>query len=415
MKFRKFISVVLISCFIFCCSIPVNASETQKNVILDESKIINNSYELAINALSLYNSAIFKYSDIDLSSYVEKSTLLSYLDNKIETLQLKSMQQTFNKINYIDSYNLLDYEIIDKLVKFNIQSISKYNYVDLPDIESSSSVIAEITVDSSTNLIVDWYMHGDMYDEEILGNNNDIKSIISMKSDSTNMIENSQKELYKVFDNYYSSLLSSQNMIEKNKMTAHSDEIQTKGVTSLNKSNIVAWANNNFDSYSPTSGGSGTPYYDFSDMAGNYDCTNFVSHALLAGGATKNTSSKGDTGWFFNFLSNRSSSWSGVSNLYNFLTRSSSTRGPKGSHTAYSFFWASSTDRPYDAGDVIQFHNNSIWRHSGIITGYYSPDGYNLGAVVVGRSGKYMFNDHEKADDVYPYEKRVIHLYANFN
>lgn len=35
-------------------------------------------------------------------------------------------------------------------------------------------------------------------------------------------------------------------------------------------------------------------YYDFSQLNNNYDCTNFVSHALLAGGATPYKASAGN-------------------------------------------------------------------------------------------------------------------------
>lgn len=66
------------------------------------------------------------------------------------------------------------------------------------------------------------------------------------------------------------------------------------------------------------------PYYDFSKIKNNYDCTNFVSHALLAGGAKpyKPSGATGiiGTGWYYTNLDNRSSSWSGVSYLYSFLT-----------------------------------------------------------------------------------------------
>ena len=53
----------------------------------------------------------------------------------------------------------------------------------------------------------------------------------------------------------------------------------------LNDAKIKTWVRNNFNKQNPSSGGKGVPYYDFSKISGNYDCTNFVSHALLAGGA----------------------------------------------------------------------------------------------------------------------------------
>ena len=64
-------------------------------------------------------------------------------------------------------------------------------------------------------------------------------------------------------------------------------------------------------------------YYDFDGMGG--DCTNFISQVLEAGGARQNYSRDG---WYFNSLNDRSPSWSGVNELYNFLV-SEHTTGPQ--------------------------------------------------------------------------------------
>ena len=55
-------------------------------------------------------------------------------------------------------------------------------------------------------------------------------------------------------------------------------------------------------------------YYDFDGLGG--DCTNFVSQVLAAGGAEQNYS---QNGWYFNSINDRSPSWSGVNELYEFL------------------------------------------------------------------------------------------------
>lgn len=57
-------------------------------------------------------------------------------------------------------------------------------------------------------------------------------------------------------------------------------------------------------------------YYDFSRISGAYDCTNFASHVLLAGGARVTSN------WFFNNMNttgpgNRSASWSSVNAFRN--------------------------------------------------------------------------------------------------
>jgi hypothetical protein len=69
-------------------------------------------------------------------------------------------------------------------------------------------------------------------------------------------------------------------------------------------------------------------YADFDLMGG--DCTNFISQCLHAGGFTMNFTPV--TGWYFNSLSSRSPSWSGVEQLYAFIVsnRGSGVRGRRG-------------------------------------------------------------------------------------
>ncbi len=64
-------------------------------------------------------------------------------------------------------------------------------------------------------------------------------------------------------------------------------------------------------------------YYDFENIGG--DCTNFVSQCLYAGAGIMNYTPI--YGWYFNSLSDRTASWSGVEYLYNFLVTNTSV-GP---------------------------------------------------------------------------------------
>ena len=81
-------------------------------------------------------------------------------------------------------------------------------------------------------------------------------------------------------------------------------------------------------------------YYDFSELGG--DCTNFISQSLYAGCGVMNY--EPIMGWYYNSVSSRSPSWTGVEFLYNFLTTNMGP-GPFG-HEAPIF-----EARP---GDVIQ-------------------------------------------------------------
>lgn len=81
-------------------------------------------------------------------------------------------------------------------------------------------------------------------------------------------------------------------------------------------------------------------YYDFDKLGG--DCTNFVSQCLFAGAKIMNYTPI--TGWYYNSLSDRTPSWTGVEFLYNFLTKNNGL-GPFGKLVSVN---------QIDVGDVIQ-------------------------------------------------------------
>ncbi|MCL1859813.1 MAG: amidase domain-containing protein [Oscillospiraceae bacterium] len=59
-------------------------------------------------------------------------------------------------------------------------------------------------------------------------------------------------------------------------------------------------------------------YYDFDDIGG--DCTNYISQILLAGGCKMDTSSA-LYGWYYHNANDKSPSWTGVEQLYDYLIR----------------------------------------------------------------------------------------------
>ena len=64
-------------------------------------------------------------------------------------------------------------------------------------------------------------------------------------------------------------------------------------------------------------------YYNFEKIGG--DCTNFASQCIYAGARVMNYTPT--MGWYYNSVSNRTPSWSGVEYLYNFLINNKSV-GP---------------------------------------------------------------------------------------
>lgn len=131
-------------------------------------------------------------------------------------------------------------------------------------------------------------------------------------------------------------------------------------------------------------------YHDFSvEAPGNYDCTNFTSHCLLAGGAKMNMTK--DTGWYFISMDiankKRTPSWSSVKYFHIFVTNNKGD-GPKAEEWAVS----KSTERKLvncNLGDIIQidYTGDGVYDHNVVITNVArAKDGYYWPAVT-GRSG----------------------------
>jgi hypothetical protein len=126
----------------------------------------------------------------------------------------------------------------------------------------------------------------------------------------------------------------------------------------LNAANAVAYAHRWAMGRNPA-------FFDFAYNKGlGGDCTNFVSQCINAGGAPMVRT--GSLTWFYDAINpppgsygaKRSSSWSGVPYLYNFLM-SNAPAGPVGRTTS------SSTLLP---SDVVQLYDPSLgWHHSAVV------------------------------------------------
>jgi hypothetical protein len=101
-------------------------------------------------------------------------------------------------------------------------------------------------------------------------------------------------------------------------------------------------------------------YYDFSNVGG--DCTNFVSQCLLAGGAPMDYTK--DLGWYYSSAGNRAPAWSGVTFLFNYLTRPK-TRGLIGRVIPME---------EIEPGDVVQMSfGNNYFTHTQLVVEVVYP------------------------------------------
>jgi len=95
-------------------------------------------------------------------------------------------------------------------------------------------------------------------------------------------------------------------------------------------------------------------YYNFDNVGG--DCTSFASQCIYAGANVMNYSKQ--NGWFYINGNNKSSSWSGVEFLYNFLITNKSL-GPYGKEV---------NQTGIEIGDIVQLSfDGRIFGHTLVI------------------------------------------------
>lgn len=96
-------------------------------------------------------------------------------------------------------------------------------------------------------------------------------------------------------------------------------------------------------------------YFDFSDLGG--DCTNFASQCIYAGSGVMNYTAI--YGWYYISINNRTPSWTGVNELYRFLTTNRGP-GPQGILTNLS---------EIQNGDIIQlkFNEGDSFDHTPVV------------------------------------------------
>ncbi|MEK4628727.1 amidase domain-containing protein [Solibacillus sp. FSL R7-0682] len=401
------------------------SSSTEIDSVADathSSSVVETTFSLSKDILTNY----YKNTDLGTAGLTGKTImdtnlldpkLSNYVEQKIKTKQYVTDAADAEKENYTLNFTLLSSEVTKEGVFLSISTEATFNYVGLK-VESGFGEISNMFFKNTDTgfTLTDWYMPYDYYDEFVIGQVDNSSRFIYNSTSIDSNISQRQLELHdRIVDNF-----SVDREIGSEVSTAAAPA-PSATLRSLNKKNIVTYARNNIKA-SPASGNGVVPYYDFSQISGNWDCTNFVSHALLAGGAVvydTNGTGISSTGWYYRNLSNRSSSWSGVPNLHTFLVNNT-TKGPAGTSITYRTFDWFSTNHPYEVGDILQFYlsgSYNNWRHSTIITEFYETSQVNVvGALVTGRTASGSYNNNQKAETIYPGDaKRVIKLIGYYN
>ena len=110
-------------------------------------------------------------------------------------------------------------------------------------------------------------------------------------------------------------------------------------------------------------------FYDFAGVGG--DCTNFVSQCIFAGCGIMNYTPT--YGWYYVSATDRAPAWSGVEELYRFLTEVPEFRSQNGGVGPYAE--DARVSRSVEVGDVIQLRNEEgKFYHTLLITGFTAND-----------------------------------------
>ena len=430
--FKKYIKILLVTILFIAMSFPlVSASTSTSENYSTSTQICSNTdiattFTIAKGFLMQYYYAINLGIDgNDQRSFLDTSQIDSelarYLKEKIKTEQYVVSTANGEKENYKLDFTILDFEITNGKIFLSITTEATYNYLGLK-IESGFGEITNMVFEKTDcgYVLIDWYTPYGYYDGYVRGYLE--KDVLLATFSKTRYMEYAviQEELREKIVNCFTNLYNEDDYVIE--IEAAERNTPTRATLyALNKPNIVTYARDNIKAY-PSSGNGVVTYFDFSSIPGNYDCTNFVSHALLAGGAVvydTNNSGISPTGWYFRDISNRSSSWSGVPNLYSFLVNNY-VQGPAGTHVAYTTFNWYLSNHPYAVGDILQFYQSGLyndWRHSTIITEFYETSQPNVvGALVTGRTAIGQYNNNDKAELLFPGDdKRVIKLSGYYN
>lgn len=140
--------------------------------------------------------------------------------------------------------------------------------------------------------------------------------------------------------------------------------------------------------------GRNSKYYDFSKVGG--DCTNFISQCIFSGSKIMNY--QYPLGWYYKNVNDRAPAWTGVQELYNFLT-SNKNEGPFASECNISELMQ---------GDIVQlkFQGNPKFSHSLMIVAIFGSPSHSTILTAT-----HTEDSDNRPIDSYTFEKiRYLHI-----
>lgn len=404
---KRLLALLLSLAFVLSPALYAGAVETEP--------ITKPNYENSVpQVLELFYRNIFLGENNALGNFLSDD-VEKFLSEKLETSRYVDRLYGISRNSFSFNAKLSEVKEIGHFVKLSYVVNIEYLYdifTDSDDITSTCETVS-VLFDADTNKIVDYYTFDSYFDEYIKGmplENRFIYSDSAYELDSIynrstlpyfSSLENKKSNLLNDIDRVYNAENIPTTEMESNRINV------SRTGTGINRSAVVAYARNNYNKATPSSGGSSVPYYDFSNITGNYDCTNFVSHAILSGGAVLDYR---NNGWYYRNLNDRTLSWSSVNQLHSYLVNNTTSGKTSGISNAYSTF-----PNSWDTGYIIQSKNsnNSSYVHSMIITRKEDAS-TRIYAYVTGRTSSTRYDDNKDIREIYPNgDKRTIYVIIN--
>lgn len=308
--------------FIILMSIIMCISFAQYVYASDGISDLNSArFEFATEFLTKFYRYAYLCEVSDFSDYIKSDNFLAYINAYSESEYNKRVISNGASKALDVEYELLETHNLDGCVKFELISKLYFTYETYGNKDATEHGVmwrgSEIIVSGTESFeILDWYCEF---------NDNTIRS--NPADPDFWEGQSAAEEVLTLLEERTRASISFRTEVEarasaeaaKASQINSSPSIQPRVIWPLNKVAIVNWAKYNALATDIKSGNSNQvpEYYDFSNMSGNYDCTNFASHAILAGGAPMYNNDDKSSGWYYvdAITGNYSHSWSGVPKL----------------------------------------------------------------------------------------------------
>lgn len=346
-------------------------SKEVSNLIFERKNIKNTAEDF----LKKCDDIILKGEKADLSSYIADETFQEYMSKKTYIINKRYDKFDLYVEDYKHKYAYVNIDINGNKANVDLRVEKEYKYKFLD--EATNEVIDySIELEKVNNkwMIKD-SISNDIWDFAINNENNrneaiNLDEFIKIEEKA---IEEDSSALKESSDNGISTY-----KIKSTNLTAYD----------FNRPAMREYAYRHYNNPNKA-------FYDFTNLGG--DCTNFTSQVIHAGGAPMD--SEGKYKWYYYSLNNRSSSWTGVMFLYDYLINNDGL----GPHGVDSDFFNVIT------GDVIQidFNNDGVFTHSPTVVQPYIRGSGDLYTLTVAARTYDVFN---RPILTYPGVKRYIHL-----